>query len=79
VPTPHVTLAGQDGRFVLDLPPGRYRITAVSERASPVTAEVTSGPGASTAPDLTLDESSWVAAKHKNKYGQDYPAAAYKK
>jgi plastocyanin len=79
VPTPHVTLAGPDGRYVLDLPPGRYRITAMSERASPVTAEVTSGPGASTAPDLTLDESSWVAAKHKNKYGQEYPAAAYKK
>jgi plastocyanin len=79
VPTPHVTLAGPDGRFVIDLPPGRYRITAMSERSSPVTAEVTSGPGASTAPELTLDESSWVAAKHKNKYGQEYPAAAYKK
>jgi plastocyanin len=79
VPTPHVALAGPDGRFVLDLPPGRYRLTAMSERAAPVTAEVTSGPGASTAPDLTLDESSWVAAKHKNKYGQEYPAAAYKK
>lgn len=79
VPTPHVAVAGPDGRFVLDLPPGRYRVTAMSERASPVTAEVTSGPGASTAPELTLDESSWVAAKHKNKYGQEYPAAAYKK
>jgi plastocyanin len=79
VPTPYVTLAGPDGRFVLDLPPGRYRLTAMSERASPVTVEVTSGPGASSAPDLALDESAWVAAKHKNKYGQEYPAAAYKR
>jgi hypothetical protein len=30
------------------------------------------------APLLTLDESTWVEARHKNKYGQDYPAAAYK-
>jgi plastocyanin len=79
VPTPHVTVAGPDGRFVLELPPGRYRLTVLSERASPVTADITSGPGASSAPDLTLDESAWVAAKHKNKYGQEYPAAAYKK
>ena len=28
------TLAGADGRFTLDLPPGRYRMTALSERAA---------------------------------------------
>ena len=31
-PTPLVALAGPDGRFMLDLPPGRYRLTALSER-----------------------------------------------
>jgi plastocyanin len=79
VPTPYVVVAGADGRYTLDLPPGRYRLTAVSERAQPVSAEVVTTAGASVAPELVLDESAWVATQHKNKFGQDYPAAAYKK
>jgi plastocyanin len=79
VPTPHATTVGPDGRFVLDLPPGRYRLTALSERAQPVTAEVTSVAGASAAPELTLDESAWTFSQHRNKFGQEYPAAAYKR
>jgi plastocyanin len=78
VPTPHVVVAGQDGRFVLDLPAGRYRLTAVSERASPVSVEVVAEAGATIAPGLALDESDWAAIPHKNKFGKDYPAAAYK-
>ena len=66
-----------DGRFVLDLPPGRYRLTAVSERAAPVSLEVTAETGAVQAPPLMLDETAWVAVQHKNKYGKDYPAASY--
>jgi plastocyanin len=77
-PTPHVVVAGPDGRFVLDLPAGRYRLTALSERAAPVSAEMTVDAGATVAPPLTLDESSWVAVAHKNKYGHDYPAASYR-
>ena len=78
-PTPYVTTVGADGRFVLDLPPGRYRLTALSERAGPVSVEATSTAGAATAPELVLDESAWTAVQHKNKFGQDYPAAAYKR
>jgi plastocyanin len=78
VPTPYVAVAGRDGRFTLDLPPGRYRLTALSERASPVSVEIVATAGASVAPDLGLDESAWVATQHKNKFGQDYPAPAYK-
>lgn len=78
VPTPYVTLAGSDGRYVLDLPPGRYRVTALSDRARAVTAEVVSTAGASAAPDLALDESAWVAIPHRNKHGQEYPAASYR-
>ena len=78
VPTPYVTLAGPDGRYTLDLPPGRYRVTALSNRARAVTAEITSLAGAAAAPDLTLDESSFVSATHKNKHGQDYPPESYK-
>jgi hypothetical protein len=78
VPTPHVALADRTGRFVLDLPPGRYRLTATSERASPVSVEIVADAGAAVAPELSLDESQWVQAKHKNKFGNDYPAASYK-
>jgi plastocyanin len=78
-PTAYATVAASDGSYMLDLPPGRYRVTAMSERAAPVTVEVTSTPGASNAPELTLDESQWAATLHKNKFGKDYPAAAYKR
>lgn len=78
-PTAYATMASADGRFTLDLPAGRYRLTALSERASPVSVEVASTPGASLAPDLTLDESAWVLLAHKNKFGKDYPAAAYQR
>jgi plastocyanin len=77
VNTPYVTTVGPDGRYTLDLPPGRYRLTAISDRTDPVTAEVTSAAGAVPAPDLRLDETRWVAVQHKNKHGQDYPTAAY--
>ena len=78
VDTPYVARPGSDGRFVLDLPPGRYRLTAVSGRAAPVSGDVVATASTVDAPLLTLDESSWVEARHKNKYGQDYPTAAYK-
>ena len=78
-PTAYVAVAAADGRYTLDLPSGRFRVTAVSERATPASVEVTSTAGASSVPELTLDESQWTAAQHKNKFGKDYPAAAYKK
>ena len=77
VPTPYVAVTGGDGRFVLDLPAGRYRLTAVSERASPVSIEVTAEAGATQSQPLTLDETAWVAVRHTNKFGKDYPAASY--
>ena len=67
------------GAFSLDLPPGRYRLTAVSERANPVTQELKVGASAATAPQLTLDESQFVAPPRKNKFGQDYPKDAWVK
>ena len=29
--------------------------------------------------DRPLDESGWVSLAHKNKFGKDYPAAAYQR
>ena len=77
VSTPFVTLADANGAFSLDLPPGRYKLTAVSERASAVSSELKVGASAATAPELTLDESQFVAPARKNKYGQDYPKDAW--
>ncbi len=79
VPTPYVVVAGADGRYTLDLPPGRYRVTALSERSAPASAEHTATAGASEAPALVLDESAWVEAPHKNKFGLDYPPDSYRR
>jgi plastocyanin len=79
VPTPYVVTTDADGRFVLDLPPGRYRLTAVSERAGPASIEITAESGATQAAPLTLDESAWIAVQHKNKFGKDYPPASYQR
>lgn len=78
-PTPYVAIAGADGRYSFDLPPGAYRVTARSERSAPVSVEMSVGSGAATVPELTLDESRYVASVHKNKFGQEYPAGAYEK
>jgi plastocyanin len=77
VPTPFVTLADANGAFTLDLPPGRYKLTAVSERASAVSSEMKVGGSAAAVPELTLDESQYVAPSRKNKYNQDYPKDAW--
>jgi plastocyanin len=76
-PTPWVAVAGSGGAFRLELPAGRYRVTALSERAAAVTAEVTVS-GTTSAPPLALDESAFSAAPHLNKFGKPYPPEAYK-
>jgi hypothetical protein len=78
-PSAFTAIVAADGRFTLDLPPGRYRLTALSERSAPVSIEVVSTPAASEAPEITLDESTWRFVQHKDKFGKDYPAAAYKR
>jgi len=77
-PTPYVTVAGQDGAWRLDVPPGKYRVTAISERAAPVTAEVSVSGVVATVGGLVLDESAFAAAPHLNKFGKPYPKDAYK-
>lgn len=77
LPTDLITEADSGGMWRLDLPPGRYRITAWSERSQPATVEITVGSGPLTVPELSLDESKFVELPHKNKLGQDYPKAPY--
>lgn len=77
LPTDYITEAAPDGAWRLDLPAGRYRITAWSERSQPATAEINVPGGALAAPELSLDESKFVELPHKNKMGQDYPKNPY--
>ena len=77
-PTPFVTVAAQDGTWRLEVPPGRYRVTALSERASPVVVEVTVSGAATAVEGLVLDESAFLAAPHTNKFGKPYPKDAYR-
>lgn len=77
LPTSFIAQFEGPGTYKMDLPPGRYRITAWSERASPATTEVAVGGSSVTAPDLALDESKYVELAHRNKFGQDYPKSAY--
>lgn len=78
-PTSYVTVADKDGAFRLDVPAGRYRVTALSERAAAVAVEITVTSGPATVSGLVLDESAFVATQHLNKFGKPYPKEAYKK
>lgn len=77
LPTSFITEADNVGGYRLELPAGRYRITAWSERAEPASVELAVGASAATAPDIALDESRFAQTQHKNKLGQDYPKSAY--
>jgi len=77
-PTPWVTTTAADGTWRLDVPAGRYRVTAVSERAVPVAVEVQVAGNAASPVQLTLDESAFVQKPRTDKFGKPYPASAYK-
>lgn len=77
LPTPFIAEADAAGNFRLDLPPGRYRLSAWSERSSASSLEINVANGPLEVAELKLDESKYVELPHKNKYGQDYPASAY--
>jgi plastocyanin len=77
LPTSWIVEGDSQGSYQMDLPPGRYRLTAWSERSSPVSSTIDVESTSLAAPELTLDESKFVATTHKNKYGQDYPSKSY--
>ena len=78
VPSSFITEVDNTGNYRLDLPAGRYRITAWDERATgPASIEITVGAEAQTVAELRLDQSQNIETTHKNKFGQDYPKSAY--
>jgi plastocyanin len=78
VPTSFVTVTGGDGSFALDLPPGTYRITAISGRAAAVVKEIAVPASGLRVDDLALDERPFRDQPHKNKFGKEYPRQAYR-
>lgn len=74
-PTPFITSAAPDGAWKLDVPPGRYRVTVLSERAAPVSVDARTD--VATPIVLTLDESAAVQTAHLNKFGKPYPPESY--
>ena len=77
LPTSFITEIDGSGSFRLDLPAGRYRVTAWSERSQPATIEIIVPTSGATSPELILNESRFVELPHSNKFGQDYPKSAY--
>jgi plastocyanin len=72
LPNRRHTVAGPDGKFVLDgVPPGHWRVFAYTRRApKPASAEVTVKPGADATVDLAIVRGAEPA--HLNKYGEKY-------
>ncbi|HEX3476038.1 MAG TPA: plastocyanin/azurin family copper-binding protein [Kofleriaceae bacterium] len=71
LPNRRHTVAGPDGKFVIDgVPPGDWTVWAFSRRARPVSAKVTVKPGADTTADLAIVRGAEPA--HLNKYGEKY-------
>ncbi len=69
------------GFSIADVPPGRYRLHLFHERATPATLgqveQTIDGPEAGLAlGPLSVSETGYVAAPHKNKYGREYPPEA---
>lgn len=77
VPTSYFAEVDAFGSYTLDLPAGRYRLSAWSERAQPSSVDLTVGSTALAAGNLQLDESRFVQVPHRNKFGQQYATLAY--
>lgn len=74
--TPHFGFADATGAYTLDLPPGKYRLTAWNEQggSSSTDIEVEQDGTVTGATALTLDGRSYRQVQHSNKHGQPYRA-----
>ena len=77
LPTSLIVEADSSGNFRMDLPAGRYRVTAWSERSEPSNVEVQVSSGSVSVDGLSLDESGFVETQHTNKNGRKYRRRAY--
>jgi plastocyanin len=78
-PTPYIAVSGKTGDFSIeDVEPGEYRLHVFHERSSEQTLaalqrKVTVERTAAALSPITVSESGYLEAPHKNKYGRDYP------
>jgi plastocyanin len=77
LPTSYITRADASGAYRLEAPPGRYRLTAWSDRSQPASVDIAVASDNVSVPEITLDESHYVELPHLNKFGQPYPATVY--
>jgi plastocyanin len=78
--TPYFAVSNRSGAFTIaDVPPGEYRLRVFHERASEEKLQtleraVTVETSDLKLPVLTISETGYLPAPHKNKYGKEYPA-----
>ena len=78
-PTPYIAISAKGGEFSIQgVEPGEYRMRVFHERASEQTLRalertITVIGSAVKLPTITVSESGYIEAPHKNKYGKDYP------
>jgi hypothetical protein len=77
---PWFAISDSTGGFAISgVPPGEYSVHVFHERATEKTLEalarkIAVGDSNLELPELTISETGYLEAPHKNKYGQDYPA-----
>jgi len=78
-PTPYIAISAKGGEiFIPGVEPGEYLLRVFHERASEQTLrglerKVTVNGSPVTLPPITVSESGYIEAPHKNKFGKDYP------
>jgi plastocyanin len=78
-PTPYIAVSAKGGEISIQgVEPGEYLLRVFHERASEQTLralerKVMVDRSAVTLPPITVSESGYIEAPHKNKYGKDYP------
>jgi hypothetical protein len=77
LPTSWISQPDAEGTYRMDLPPGHYRLTVWSVCSSPVKLPIVVESDRLNIPEITVDESNFIEAPHKNKYGLDYPSSSY--
>ena len=77
VPTSYIAQTDAQGNYQINLPAGRYRLTARSPESQPTSVEIEVSSAGARLAGLNLDESQAVEEPHKNKFGQDYPKGSY--
>jgi len=77
--TPYYAVSNKAGVFQIDgVPPGEYEFHVFHERSAPealdaLTRKITVEMAALELPPLSISESGYIQAPHKNKFGAEYP------